>query len=157
MDTLKEEKYNLRFYCKYTLILYFALIVLTVALTYAAKLDTTDNQQILEKVLQATGFNFWIILWIALITPILEELVFRKYIISYLCRGHWFGVVVSVITFAAIHAIGNFTQMLAYLGQSIVLAYAFYRYRSLILCISIHVLNNSLALIALITGVTSLS
>ena len=83
------------------------------------------------------------ILVIALIGPILEELVFRRVIFGSLIQvqGFWISAIISGIIFAAIHF--DFTHILLYTICGLVFAFLYHKTKRLLTSIIAHVLLNS--------------
>lgn len=88
----------------------------------------------------------WIgILNICLLAPVMEELVFRGAITRELLRRYrpWVAIVISGFFFGLIHF--NPVQSVFAFLLGILLAWLYWRTRSLVPCIVYHVLNNSIA------------
>lgn len=94
---------------------------------------------------------------IAVIAPILEELLFRGYLQSALMRHMkpWMAIAVASAVFGAVHLQLLAFPLLAALGG--VLGYLYYRTGSLKVNIILHMLNNSIAYALMAAGVTSAS
>lgn len=88
--------------------------------------------------------SVWGILMICLLAPILEEAIFRGAIQGYLhnsgIAAHY-AILVSALFFSLIHL--NPVQMATTAIMGLILGYIFWKTRSLILPIAIHVFNNS--------------
>ena len=105
----------------------------------------------------------WLPLWAGIsIAVIVEELVFRGYILSKLLRyGRLAAVSTSSVLFVLIHYPGwwfhgaeySFATWLQQSGSililGVILALAFIKYRSLVICILLHSTNNLIAKMAL--------
>ncbi len=91
----------------------------------------------------------WI--YIGITSPICEELVFRGGILNYLkkqgLRPLW-AIVVSSVLFALIHM--NPAQMVAGCLLGVVLGLLYHRTGNILLCGSLHILNNLLGLISML-------
>ena len=85
--------------------------------------------------------------WFAaiVVAPVLEELFFRGVAQRLVMRvaKPWGGIFVASLLFAAAH--GTIAQVAVALPCGMVLGYAYFRSRTLLVPISIHVLNNALA------------
>lgn len=83
------------------------------------------------------------ILVIAIIGPILEELVFRRVIFGSLIQvqGFWVSTIVSAIVFAAIHF--DFTHIILYTICGLIFAFLYYKTKRLLTSIVAHILLNS--------------
>lgn len=83
---------------------------------------------------------------IALLGPLIEELVFREAIQGGMLRRGakpWVSIIVSAIIFGAIHF--NWTQSLAGAGTGALLAIIYYKTGSIALTSIIHIANNSVS------------
>ena len=92
--------------------------------------------------------NFWGILAIAVVGPIVEELVFREGIIRYLVRHgehRKYAVLFSAVMFGLIHL--NPVQIPFALIMGIILGIIYVKSGSIIITSIIHILNNSFAII----------
>ena len=84
------------------------------------------------------------ILLVALAGPVVEELFFRGGVLRVLlrtCRRPWVAIVVSGLVFGLIHM--NPAQVVFASFAGILLGWLYWRTRSLIPCMVVHVLNNS--------------
>lgn len=88
----------------------------------------------------------WVMLaYVAAIGPLLEEMLFRGYLLGGLRRyGDRFAVIASATLFALMH--GNLSQFLGALLIGLLLGYAKVKSGSLLLCVAAHMGNNLLAL-----------
>ncbi len=90
------------------------------------------------------------VLSMALLAPLVEELMFRGAIQGYLlhrCSRPWVAIVVSALVFGIIHM--NPQQVVYATSLGIVFGWIYYRTRSLLPVIVGHVLNNSVAVVAM--------
>ncbi len=89
---------------------------------------------------------------IAVLAPILEEVLFRGAIQGYLMRKYnpTVGIVVASLIFGIIHM--NPIQVFYAFFLGLIFGWIYYRTRSLMPVVIGHVLNNSLAAISMITG-----
>jgi membrane protease YdiL (CAAX protease family) len=92
---------------------------------------------------------------IALIAPVLEELLFRGYLQTSLMRSQkpWLAIVIASAVFGAIHMQPLAFPVLMLLGAAF--GYLYYLTGSLRTNIALHVINNSLAYLAMASGVSS--
>lgn len=83
------------------------------------------------------------IIVIALIGPILEELVFRRVIFGSLVQvqGFWISAIISAIIFAAIHF--EFSHILLYTVCGLIFAFLYYKTKRLLTSVIAHILLNS--------------
>lgn len=145
----------------------YKAIILTVVLAFATLIPsawfsellpdemTKDlMQDVFEKILsRPEGFIF-----IALLAPTVEEIVFRGAILRRLLewseektmgnervktKGAWLAIVISAMLFSAIH--GNPAQMPHAFLIGLLLGWLFYRTGSIVLCVILHFINNSTA------------
>ena len=90
--------------------------------------------------------NPWGILAIAVIGPIVEELVFRAGVLGYLVRNEmksWQAILISAIVFGLIHF--NPAQIPAAALIGVLLGIVYVKSHSIVLTSIIHIINNSLA------------
>lgn len=114
------------------------------AINYAV--EATDAPDTMRDTFIAMSSSWFCMLNIAVLGPIIEELVFREAIQgSMLRRGvkPWITIVVSAVIFGAIHF--NWAQTLAGSCMGILLAVVYYKTGSTALTCIIHVANNSVA------------
>ncbi|RIY33246.1 hypothetical protein CJP74_02135 [Psittacicella melopsittaci] len=149
MDTMPEKEYGFRFQASRTLIGFAVIIAANLLVMLITGVDSTENQSIIETQFKTFGPGFAILVIFG--APILEELIFRKYLMSYLFRGHQVGIFCSALFFAIIHQVANIEQLLTYLAPGLVLGYLFYKYQSLSINISLHILVNLIASILFFT------
>lgn len=92
------------------------------------------------------------ILLVALAGPVVEELFFRGGVLRVLlrtCRRPWVAIVVSGLIFGIIHM--NPVQVAFASVAGILLGWLYWRTRSLIPCMVVHVLNNSFSVWSTLT------
>ena len=92
------------------------------------------------------------ILLVAFVGPVVEELFFRGGILRVLlrtCRRPWVAIVVSGLIFGIIHM--NPVQVAFASVAGILLGWLYWRTRSLIPCMVVHVLNNSFSVWSTLT------
>lgn len=83
------------------------------------------------------------ILAVAIIGPILEELVFRRVIFGSLIQKYnfWISAIVSGVVFAAVHL--EFEHILLYTICGLIFAFLYYKTKSIITSIVAHIMLNS--------------
>lgn len=87
---------------------------------------------------------------VALLAPVVEELVYRGAGVSLLERwGRWLAVLVTAVAFAAAHGLLEAFPILFFFG--VALAWLRLRTESIVPCIAVHALFNAAALVAAIT------
>lgn len=84
---------------------------------------------------------------VAIIGPIVEELIFRKFIIDRIRPyGELLAVIFSAVTFGMFH--GNFYQLFYAFGFGFILGYIYLRTKNIIYPIILHCVFNSISVIA---------
>lgn len=115
---------------------------------------TTDNQQILNQVFATNPILN--IIWIAILAPIVEELIFRGLMYRWLFPhlNSWksltFSIIFTGLLFALIHTLSFDLELLAYLPIAIILSLTYVWFNDLRYSIILHVLNNSLAAVGML-------
>ena len=92
--------------------------------------------------------NFWGILGVAVVGPVVEELVFRAGILGHMLRKGmepWTAMIVSAILFGAIHMNPAQIPFAAIMG--LLLAIIYYKTGNIVITSLIHIFNNSLAVV----------
>jgi len=93
---------------------------------------------------------------VAIIVPILEELVFRGLIRKMVTSKVLF-LTISTLLFSSIHVLGGAAKwndlmlLIPYAGVSFMFAYAYLKTNNIYVPISMHILHNSIALLAFLT------
>ena len=96
------------------------------------------------------GIDIFLILYIVLIGPIFEELLFRGVILRTLDRYHRvFAILISSLLFGLMHM--NLVQSIVTFFIGCVLAYASLKEESLMVPIVLHILNNTISLLSSIS------
>lgn len=93
------------------------------------------------------------LLYIVILTPFIQEFIFRGIILRGLLRNHSViqSLVLSTVLFSLFHT--SFMQMALAIPIGLFIAYIYWQTRSLALCILLHSFNNSAAyIILLLTG-----
>ncbi len=101
---------------------------------------------IMAEQFMAMAHNPWGIVAIALVGPVVEELVFREAILGHLLRngvGRRTAIVLSALLFGAIH--GNPIQIPFAIAVGLVFGLIYYRMRNVVLTSIVHIVNNSIA------------
>ena len=92
--------------------------------------------------------NFWGILSVAVVGPVVEELVFREGILGHMLRKGvepWTAMIVSAILFGAIHMNPAQIPFAAIMG--LLLAIIYYKTGNIVITSLIHIFNKSLAVV----------
>ncbi|MBE5677112.1 CPBP family intramembrane metalloprotease [Staphylococcus sp. SS87] len=154
---LKILKINLFSFKKITLrqialIIGGALLLFGLDNIYLYFHETPKNEQILEDEIRNMPLYFSI-LTIAVIPPLLEEIIFRGILIRVIFRKHLLlGLVVSSLAFASLHESDTWIGYLPYLYSGVIFGLAYLKTRRLEVTILMHFLNNLLALLFIIWG-----
>jgi len=114
-------------------------MIVGIIYNYFGLLESSENTAALHK---ATKIVPLFILFIVVIAPILEEIIFRRIIFFELNKrfNFWVGVIVSSIPFAAIH--GEPQLFFLYLASGVVLALIYQQTKTLYVPILAHSLMN---------------
>ncbi|WP_225742969.1 CPBP family intramembrane glutamic endopeptidase [Marinilactibacillus sp. Marseille-P9653] len=108
------------------------------------------NQEAIEELVGVTPA--WVMfLMVVIAAPIVEEWLFRGLILFRRdsLDASWISVIVSSIIFGAFHVPTNIPSAFTYIGMGFMFAYAAKRTKSVEASIFYHMLNNSIAFIAL--------
>jgi membrane protease YdiL (CAAX protease family) len=124
---------------------------LTVSAAWVAALGIDESQDVPEELGADQGDVALaaVAVLVTVVAPVCEEVFFRGYFFAALrnWRGPWVAALLTGIVFGAVHALGTpvgFLVPLAAFGTGLCLLY--WRTGSLLPCIALHSLNNSLAL-----------
>ena len=104
---------------------------------------------IMEAEFELMGKNFWGVLFISLLAPVVEELVFRGIILKHLLSiqkyqtKYWDAILISAAVFAVVH--GNPAQMPHAFLIGLLLGWLYYHTKSIMPGIVMHLVNNSIA------------
>ena len=130
-----------------TVLLIFGSMYLFNVLLEWIKLPDLMEETFMDMSDEATG-----VLSMALLAPVVEELMFRGAMQGYLMRRYsnpWIGIIVSALVFGLIHM--NPQQVVYATLLGLVFGWIYYRTRSLLPVIAGHILNNSVAVITMKT------
>ncbi|MBE5674642.1 CPBP family intramembrane metalloprotease, partial [Staphylococcus sp. SS35] len=148
---LKILKINLFSFKKITLrqialIIGGALLLFGLDNIYLYFHETPKNEQILEDEIRNMPLYFSI-LTIAVIPPLLEEIIFRGILIRVIFRKHLLlGLVVSSLAFASLHESDTWIGYLPYFYSGLIFGYTYLKTKRLEVPILIHFINNLLAI-----------
>ncbi|UOO90323.1 CPBP family intramembrane metalloprotease [Vitreoscilla massiliensis] len=128
------------------LVLVFVLMQVWVAAFSQFKPEYTDNDKAIMELMQM--FPLWLMfIFICIVAPICEEIIFRGALIGQLFAKHlWWGAAVSTLLFAAIHLPEDAISWLMYGGLGAAFSWVFVRSKQLWQCVVLHMANNLLAL-----------
>lgn len=132
---------------------YAAIIPLTLGMmlcinyvTELLQLPNINEELFLQMKNHLTG-----ILSIAVVAPVIEELVFRGAIAGHLFhkwKNPWYGILLSAFVFGVIH--GNPAQIPFAFILGILLGWLYYRTGNILPCILLHFINNSISVALMI-------
>ncbi|MGN0664943.1 MAG: lysostaphin resistance A-like protein [Huintestinicola sp.] len=109
-----------------------------------SSLETTADAVSVVKGNYPLWLNILVYLYVCLLGPIVEELVFRGVLLDGLCKyGNRFGIIMSSVLFGLMHE--NFIQCIPTICIGLVFASITVRTGSLIPSIAVHILNNSMS------------
>lgn len=110
----------------------------------------SENTQNILAIMDAVP---WLVIVIALIGPILEEIIFRKIIfgVVYEKTNFFIGALVSSVVFAAVH--NDFPHILLYTAMGFTFAFLYAKTKRIIVPIGAHILMNSLVILVQIEPV----
>lgn len=150
--TFGYVKISSRFFSEVTLsvliksvaLIFGSMYVLNVAMEWIALPDFMEDTflELSDEPLAALSM--------ALLAPIVEEMMFRGAIQGYLmrrCSNAWTGIIITAVIFGAIHM--NPQQVVYATLLGIIFGWIYYRTRSLLPVIAGHVLNNSIAVVSM--------
>lgn len=115
---------------------------------------TSENQESLE-VMLASKYGLVMIISIVIFAPILEELIFRKFLFGIAEEKFkwpgWAAILISSLVFSLVHLTsGDFEYILLYLPQALVMGVLYhYSKNNIFVSIGIHFLNNLIAVIGI--------
>lgn len=108
-----------------------------------------DDGGMLELIRQGKD-NFWMMLMICIVGPIVEEVVFRDGIqrqLSALGLAPWVAIGTTAVSFGIVHL--NPAQAFPAILLGVLLGWLYYKTGDLRLCVPAHIFNNSLAAVSL--------
>ena len=128
------------------------VLIITSIVAMAAGVDPNEASSAMSSVFKMEGplwLNILIYLYICLIGPIMEELIFRGVILEGLRKyGNTFAVIMSALLFGLMHQ--RFAQCLPAVVIGVVFAVYVVRTGSLLPGIFVHIVNNTLSAIAMV-------
>ncbi|MCR8968228.1 CPBP family intramembrane glutamic endopeptidase [Streptococcus zalophi] len=112
---------------------------------------TTDNQQIILDLISRVPMVIMFVM-IVIGAPIMEELLFRKFLPHYLFKNRpTLGLIVGGILFALFHMPTNLGSFIIYGLMSTVLTFVVYKTKRIEYSIILHFLNNLIAFLLIMT------
>lgn len=132
------------------LVTFLVMLLLSYAVEYIGTafglFSETANEAALQEMFTESSV-FVISYLVAIIAPVIEEIVFRGLLTDYLFpKKKWLGFLAGIVAFTLAHIPTDLISFLLYLIPSIGLGYIYFKTRRLELCIIAHFLNNGLSL-----------
>jgi len=140
----------------YGLILLSGMVTILLQTLITGSRETANNQQALEDMANAGGASLLFVVVLAVIVaPIVEELIFRGVILNFFFKQGpwWLNIVISGVLFGYFHVYQDF-QIFALLQYSLMglsLAIVYKKTKQIQYAMLTHMLNNSVAAVALVT------
>lgn len=120
------------------------LALLAVQYLYSTlTIHESANNQVL--ITEYSGVSHFVaLISIAIIPAIIEEYIFRGYILSVFFKNHLLvGTIISSILFAILHQSNNLIGYLPFIFISLVVSLSYLKTKNLLVPITIHFLNNA--------------
>lgn len=145
------------------LLVYASLIVANLILTLLGVVETSQNEMVIQSLFNDSPLNLFILfLVLCVLTPIVEEVVFRKVIFNFVEPRSNYKVAIAMtgIIFGLMHVIsfGDFIQSIPYIMMGFVFGYIYWKSnKNIYVVISVHFLNNFLSwliYVLMIYGIT---
>lgn len=118
--------------------------------------ETANNQAIIN-LLKSDHWTFYLLMFSGVImSPILEELLFRGYLINAFFKPDqfWWPVLLSGVAFSIGHASSNLVSFLIYACLGAILATVYLKTKNLTTSIGVHMLNNAIAMASMAVMLT---
>ncbi|QEA30780.1 CPBP family intramembrane metalloprotease [Secundilactobacillus malefermentans] len=118
--------------------------------------NQTANNDTLRQLMGADSWSLYLMAFSGIfLSPILEETVFRGYLMNAFFKPNafWLPVIISGLLFSVAHGSTTIISFLIYAGMGWVLAFTYRKVGSLWASISIHMLNNLIAMTALLISI----
>ncbi|MDT8336876.1 MAG: type II CAAX endopeptidase family protein [Candidatus Izemoplasmatales bacterium] len=145
------------------LLVYASLIVANLILTLLGVVETSQNEIVIQSLFSDDPLNLFILfIVLCVLTPIVEEVVFRKVIFNFVEPRSNYKVAIAMtgIIFGLMHVIsfGDFIQSIPYIMMGFVFGYIYWKSnKNIYVVISVHFLNNFLSwliYVLMIYGIT---
>lgn len=110
--------------------------------------ETANNQAIID-LLKSDHWTFYLLMFSGVVmSPILEELLFRGYLVNAFFKTNqfWWPVIFSGVAFSIGHASSNPVSFLIYACLGGILATVYLKTNNLTTSIGVHMLNNAIAM-----------
>lgn len=140
-----------------SLVGYFLLVIgssvgssITIAL---GGTGSSENQQVIERILKSE-YGFLMIICVALIGPIVEELIFRKslFALGDKCKlNRIITIILSSVFFGLIHVIsgGDFVEVFPYVFMGLAMGISYQMSKTLLVPVIVHVFQNTLSVVSI--------
>lgn len=141
---IQEENYLSK--KEYFIFIIFMLFSNVVTYFFIEGVEATYNKlgyTILSKntLTNSPGESLGFIIYTVLLAPLIEELIYRKFLIDHLSKhGKHFAIMISAVLFALAH--GNIPQFITAFPLGLILGYAYCLSKSVKLVIILHIINN---------------
>lgn len=133
---------------------YIVIMTMNIIGSYILSLEgetTSTNQQLIIELLKRLPLVF-MFLSIVISAPIEEEIMFRYLIPKKLFKGHQrIGFFIGILAFALVHSPTNIGSFMIYFCMGGVLSYLYYKYQRMEFNVSLHIINNFIAFISIIS------
>lgn len=153
----KDFKKNLKKYSKQIilgfLLVYAALIVANLILTGLGVYGTSENEMAINSLFSANPLQLTMLfLLLCVFTPIVEEVVFRKVIYTFIepKSNYKVAIILTGLIFGLMHvlAYGDFIQSIPYVMMGITFGYIYWKAnKNIYVTIGVHFLNNLLSFV----------
>lgn len=107
-------------------------------------LGVSSNQQYFEQTLHQIN-PIYLFFYVVLLSPIMEEYLFRGLIFLKAFNGTWIGLALSSLAFGIAHTPTNFLDLMLYVGSGLILGYITSKTEHLETSVTIHATNNLIA------------
>ena len=145
------------------LIVYASLIASNIILTLLGVTDTSENEMTIRMMFNDSPLNlFLLFLTLTILTPIAEELIFRKVIFNFIepRTNYKVAIVLTGVIFGLMHVInfGDFIQAIPYVLMGISFGYVYWKSnKNIYVVITVHFLNNFLSWLLYVLTIYGLS
>lgn len=172
----KNPGLNFKWFGFGVLIMYagiYTSAIIVELLSFGLEVGESTNQQVIESIFNSGGINLAIMtLMTVIFAPVLEEIVFRKFLFGVFKKNTLKTVILSTVIFAAIHVIPACVDLIAliftgdatfidlyleficifqYLGQAFAFAFMYHKTKgNLLPCIILHFLSNFISLLGML-------
>ena len=143
--TLNKWKLLVGGFAIYGIMYCYLTIYDQVLIAYNPAFETTQNQAALQVSTQGAPFLLTF-LSLAILGPIVEEILFRGLVMKYLLpQLPWLGLGISSVIFGLLHQPANALEWGLYAGMGLILGLTYLKTRRLEYAICVHIINNCVA------------